>query len=97
MIKPLRNTLFALLLSAALIPLASAEEQASTTQNQLESESVLLENGVKLWTENKPDLAEAEFKKAIKSVTTQRNLTVPNNLLGKFWQFVIEKQLHCTS
>jgi len=69
MIKPLLNTLFALSLGSALIPLASAVEQTTTTttQNQLESESALLENGVKLWADNKPKLAEAEFKKAIKS------------------------------
>lgn len=69
MIKPLMNTLFALLLMAAFIPLASAEEQTTTIQNQPEpeSEATILKNGAKLWAGNKPDLAEAEFKKAIKS------------------------------
>lgn len=67
MIKPLKNILLALLFMAAFIPLASAEERTTTIQNQPESEATILKNGAKLWAENKPDLAEAEFKKAIES------------------------------
>ena len=68
-----------LILLLASIPLISCTQQADTEQpapNQAQSisstnkpatvEQKLLDTGSRLWAENKPDEAEAEFRKAIK-------------------------------
>ena len=65
MTNPLNTAFFVGLLVIALTPLAIASEPSAAKRNQVTPESTLLKNGVKLWSENKPDLAEAEFKKAI--------------------------------
>jgi Tfp pilus assembly protein PilF len=65
MTKPLNIAFFIGLLVTALAPLTIASEPNTAEKKQVVPESTLLKNGVQLWAKNKPDLAEAEFKKAI--------------------------------